>query len=87
MAQKGDRVVFRIAHAYLPEARDLLADLTDQAELEGVVTDFSDAGTEAQAFAIVRIYDRRVVVVPAEKLRVVTLSDPELTESESRGNS
>lgn len=79
MAQKGDRVVFRIAHAYLPEAQDLLADLTDQTEVEGTITDFSDAGRETQAFALVTLYDSQTVVVPVEKLRVVTVKSSQLS--------
>ena len=79
MAQKGDRVVFRIAHAYLPEARDLLAKLTDEAEVEGTITDFSDAGEEAQAFALVRLYDNQTVIVPVENMRVVTVKSSQLS--------
>jgi hypothetical protein len=79
VAQKGDRVVFRIAHAYLPEAQDLLEDLTDQAEVEGTITDFSDAGEESQAFALVRLYDNQTVIVPVQKLRVVTVKSSQLS--------
>lgn len=78
VVHQGDRVVFRIAHAYLPEASDLLADLTDEAEVEGTITEFSDAGAEAQAFAVVRLYDSQTVVVPVEKLRVVRVNSSQM---------
>jgi len=78
VTRRGDRVVFQISDAYLPEPKDLLTALTDEVELEGTVADFSDAGASARAFALVRLYSSQTVVVPVDRLRVVTLGSSEL---------
>ncbi len=39
-----------------------------EGELEGTIAGFSDSGTTPQAFAVVDVVSRRMVVVPVEKL-------------------
>ena len=68
--REGDRVRFRSADIFLPSAEEVLA-LSSTSELEGVVINFSDSGTEPRAFAVVDVIRRQNVVVPVEKLRVV----------------
>jgi hypothetical protein len=68
--REGDRVRFRMADVFLPSAEEVLA-LSPATELEGVVIDLSDSGTESRVFAIVDVIRRQNVVVPVEKLQFV----------------
>ena len=68
--REGDRVRFRCADIFLPSTEEVLA-LSSTTELEGVVINFSDSGTEPRVFAVVDVIRRQNVVVPVEKLRVV----------------
>jgi hypothetical protein len=60
-----------MADVFLPSAEEVLA-LSPANELEGVVIDFSDSGTESRVFAVVDVIRRQNVVVPVEKLQVIT---------------
>ena len=59
-----------MSDVFLPSAEEVLA-LSPATELEGVVIDFSDSGSQARAFAVVDVIRRQNVVVPVEKLQVV----------------
>jgi hypothetical protein len=73
--QIGDRVWFSVASIFLPEPEAAPA-LSPALEIEGVIVDFSDAGTAARAFAIVEIVRTETVVVPVDKLRIESLGIP-----------
>jgi hypothetical protein len=70
-AQIGDRVSFRISDVFLPEPSEVLANLTVDVETEGQVVEFSDSGTNAQAYAVVRITAQQMVLLPINALRVL----------------
>lgn len=69
---KGDRVAFRLADLYLPAPEEMLAAFPGATEADGTVIDFSDAGGRSQFFAVVRVVQERTVVVPVEKLKVIS---------------
>ena len=71
-AQVGDRVSFRIADVFLPEPAEVLANLTDELEANGVVMEFSDSGSNLRAYAVVRITPQQAVLLPVGALRVLT---------------
>jgi len=68
--REGDRVRFRVADIFLPNADGVLSVSLGE-ELEGVVVNFSDSGSASRAFAVVDVIRRQNVVVPVEKLEVV----------------
>ncbi len=70
-AQIGDRVSFRISDVFLPEPSEVLANLTTDAETNGVVVEFSDSGSSPQAYAVVRITPQQAVLLPVSALRVL----------------
>jgi tRNA A58 N-methylase Trm61 len=70
-AQVGDRVSFRIADVFLPEPAEVIANLKDVLEVNGVVVEFSDSGNNLRAFAVVRITTQQTVVLPVSALRVM----------------
>ena len=69
---RGDRVSFRIADAFLPDPEALREIFSDTAELDGVIVDFSDYGEDSRAFALVEVVEKRVVVLPVTKLRLLS---------------
>ena len=69
-AQIGDRVSFRIADVFLPEPSEVLANLTPEAEANGVVVEFSDSGSDLRAYAVVRITTQQSVLLPMSALHV-----------------
>jgi hypothetical protein len=71
-AQIGDRVAFRISDVFLPEPAEVLANLTDELEANGVVMEFSDSGSNLRAYAVVRITPQQAVLLPVGALRVLT---------------
>src|SRR6202035_6069173 len=71
-AQIGDRVAFRIADVFLPERAEVLANLTDEIEANGVIMEFSDSGSNLRAYAVVRITPQQAVLLPVGALRVLT---------------
>lgn len=78
--QKGDKVVFSVSDAFLPECDNARSSFIDEGEVVGTVLDFSDSGGTPRAFALVEIVRQQTLVVPVEKLRV-------MEESRSRGGS
>jgi len=68
---RGDKVVFRIADAFVPSAEELKVDFPDRAELEGTVVDFSDSGGSSNAFVIVEVIQKHTVVLPIKKLKLL----------------
>jgi len=64
----GDRVRFSLASVFLPPPDETLLWFFTEGELEGTIAGFSDSGTTPQAFAVVDVVSRRMVVVPVEKL-------------------
>ncbi len=70
-AQIGDRVSFRIADVFLPEPSEVLANLTTEAETNGVVVEFSDSGNNLHAYAVVRIAAEQSVLLPMNALHVM----------------
>lgn len=66
----GDRVSFRLADVYLPEAAEVLANLTPDVEANGVVVEFSDSGNSPRAYALVRISAHQSVLLPVAALRL-----------------
>ena len=70
-AQIGDRVSFRIADVFLPEPSEVLANLTPEAETNGVIVEFSDSGNDLRAYAVVRITTHQSVLLPVRALLVL----------------
>jgi hypothetical protein len=70
-AQIGDRVSFRISDVFLPEASEVLANLTEEVEMQGVVVEFSDSGDHPRVYALVRITTRQAVLLPVSALHVL----------------
>jgi hypothetical protein len=68
----GDRVEFQIASAFLPSPDEVMASLAIGSVVEGTVVEFSDSGQRTSFFAVVEVVRRRQIVVPVEKLVVVT---------------
>lgn len=54
---------------FLPNTEELLTAFREQEELEGVVIDFSDSGSQANAFAVIEVIQKGTVVVPVDKLK------------------
>jgi hypothetical protein len=69
--QVGDRVSFRISDVFLPEPTEVLAKLTPEVEANGVVTEFSDSGSSARAYAVVRIAKDQSVLLPVGALQLL----------------
>ncbi len=78
-AHIGDRVSFRIADVFLPEPSEVLAKLTPEAE--GIVEEFSDSGTNACAYAVVRITMQQSVLLPVGVLHLVRRDAEETTNA------
>ena len=69
MPNLGDHVSFRLCDVYLPAPREVLATLTEEAEVAGTVVDFSDSGQQTGVFAVIELAGREKVVVPVNKLQ------------------
>lgn len=72
IAQIGDHVNFRISEIFLPEPAEVLAHLTSEVELSGVIVEFSDSGNSPRAYAVVRISAQQSVLLPVGSLRVLS---------------
>ena len=70
----GDWVRFTISDVFLPEPAEVLAALTEDLKAEGLVVDFSDSGSSPRFFAVVRITQSQLVLLPVSALQVL---DPE----------
>ena len=78
--RKGDRVRFSITDVFLPGAEELV-DLSTSSELvEGIVVNFSDSGSQSRIFAVIDVISRSTVVVPVDKLAVVSGKQAEFPE-------
>ena len=66
----GDRVRFSLTSVFLPPPDETLLWFSTAGELEGTIAGFSDSGTIPQAFAVVDVVSRRMLVVPVEKLKL-----------------
>jgi hypothetical protein len=75
LTRKGDKVRFLSSDIFLPERRDLSLLAADE-QLQGTVVEFSDSGSNVQVFAIVHVVKKQSVVVPIDKLELVT-QEPE----------
>lgn len=64
----GSLVSFRICDVYLPEAGDLLQELTAENVMLGRVIEFSDCGTARDIFAVVELRQGQTVIVAVNKL-------------------
>ena len=63
-------MTFKLSSSFLPSPDELASSLSLEGELEGVVIDFSDSGTTADAFAIVEVVKKKTVVVPLDMLKI-----------------
>jgi hypothetical protein len=78
---KGDWVRFRVADVFLPSQEELLSAPSADTEMEGTIVDFSDSGLKLRAFAVVEVVNKQTMVVPVEKLKLIT---PALSKNEGR---
>jgi hypothetical protein len=69
--RQGDRVRLLLSNAYLPEAESILAALSLDSEVEGLIVGFSDSGANPKAFAVVEVARKVTVVVPTGSLKLV----------------
>jgi hypothetical protein len=69
-AQIGDRVSFRITDVFLPDPSEVLANLTADVEMNGVIVEFSDSGNDQRVYAVVRISPQQAVLLPVTAIRV-----------------
>jgi hypothetical protein len=70
-AQPGDRVSFRVTDVFLPEPTEVLANLTADVEMNGVIVEFSDSGNDQRAYAVVRISPQQAVLLPVTAIHVI----------------
>jgi hypothetical protein len=69
---KGDWVRFRVEDVFLPGQEELLSAPSTGTEMEGAIVDFSDSGLKLRAFAVVDVVNGQTMVVPVEKLKLIT---------------
>jgi hypothetical protein len=67
----GDRVSFSMSDVFLPEPSEVLANLTLDVRVEGLVENFSDSGSILRAYAMVRIGPEQMIVLPTSALQVL----------------
>jgi hypothetical protein len=77
--RQGDRVRFCISDVFLPGPEELPTELSQSAEIEGKIVDFSDSGLQVRVFAVVDVGGDLTVVVPVKKLHLIegTVSENE----------
>jgi len=69
---KGSQVRFCIRDACVPAPAEILARLHGHELLHGLITEFTDSGTESKAFAVVEVVKlAQLVVVPTHCLKKV----------------
>ena len=73
--RQGDTVRFRISDVFLPGPAEMLADTSQDPEMEGQIVDFSDSGLEQRVFAVVQLPGPQTVVVPVARLEVVEANE------------
>jgi hypothetical protein len=70
-------VRFRVSDVFLPSSEQLPTQLSQSAEMEGRIVDFSDSGLQVRVFAVVDVGGDQPVVVPVKKLHVIGQTAPE----------
>jgi hypothetical protein len=80
LTQKGDRVRFSLADAFLPGAEELAVLATPGEKVEGTIVNFSDSGAKLRCFAVIDVIRRRAVVVPLDKVEVVHDKHPDFLD-------
>ena len=63
---------FLVDDIFLPTPDRISIVATGETEVEGIIHDFSDSGSKSCVFALVDVLRKETVVVPVEKLHVVT---------------
>ena len=63
---------FCISDVFLPAAEELFTPFSPDTKVEGTIVDFSDSGSKPQAFAVIEVVKKRLVVVPVSELEVVS---------------
>ncbi|MEO7144093.1 MAG: hypothetical protein ABI165_11410 [Bryobacteraceae bacterium] len=79
--QIGDHVSFQVLNVYLPGVNEVLETLTEQVELVGTVVELSDSGTQPKMFAVVEVDADQRVIVPADKVSLITTARPPRSSS------
>jgi hypothetical protein len=69
--QKGDKVVFSVSDAFLPEREEARNAIFEEDEVVGTVMDFSDSGDVPRVFALVEVIRHQTLIVPVKKLRLL----------------
>lgn len=71
----GQRVRFRIGDIHLPDASEVLARISDEFEVQGLVTLLSDHGEKRSAFAVVEVKGILMpIIVPTSCLQKIEAS-------------
>jgi hypothetical protein len=65
-------VRFRVSDVFLPNPEEVCAGLSVSTEAEGTIINFSDSGAKPRAYAVVEVVRRQNVVIPIEKLEIIT---------------
>jgi len=68
----GDKVRFSVSDVFLPQPDGVFVAAPDETEVEGIIVDFSDSGPRSRAFAVVDVVRRQTVIVPAEKVQLIS---------------
>jgi hypothetical protein len=74
MLHAGDLVRFAIADTFVPQPGTLLAELTAEVEISGVLVEFSDSGPDPSVYAVVELSPDSRVVVAVAALKKITES-------------
>jgi hypothetical protein len=69
LTRTGSKVSFFLSDVFLPNAVDLQQAFGEEEVLEGTVIGFSDSGRRQNAFAVVEVVQKRVVIIAVERLR------------------
>jgi hypothetical protein len=68
-------VRFRIADVFLPGTSSQFSPNEGETELEGTIIAFSDSGSTARFFAVIEVVKTQSLIVPVEKVEVVSTSN------------
>ena len=66
---------FRIADVFLPGTSSQFSPNEEETELEGTIIGFSDSGSTARFFAVIEVVKTQSLIVPVEKVEVVSTSN------------
>jgi hypothetical protein len=67
-------VRFQVADVFLPSPGGGFPAIEEEEELEGTITCFSDSGSAPRFFALVEVVRTQSLIVPVDKLTVITTS-------------